>query len=277
MGWPLYRPSFTMDITPDNVVEIKTPTGEIVGRFSGDEVGRLWDALGWNEDTVPFTTTTDMAAHYVAEIRKIQPKGPYYLGGYSFGGRIAVFMANMLKDAGEEVGLLVLIDPVSLRGMDLVTLRSWLDHESVTGFADRIFETSKLGYLKLRRATISHLYPFARTVLFQICEYHRKAQKPLPRFLRRPDIANRLMRTEQTKLPNYCGSTIYFQAQNTRIRRQSAELTSWKRIIKGKLIIVPLDCTHDEIVREPYSATLAREVCAAMSAARFPADPPKTD
>ncbi len=52
----------------------------------------------------------DLAAYYLAEIRKIQPKGPYYLLGYSFGGTMAFEIAHQLRAMGERVELLGLID-----------------------------------------------------------------------------------------------------------------------------------------------------------------------
>ena len=44
------------------------------------------------------------------EIRKFQPKGPYYLGGFCFGGNVAFEMAQHLSNAGQEVGLLVMLE-----------------------------------------------------------------------------------------------------------------------------------------------------------------------
>lgn len=52
----------------------------------------------------------EIAAHYVKEMRQLQPEGPYYLGGFSFAGWIAFEMAQQLYAAGEKVGLLVLFD-----------------------------------------------------------------------------------------------------------------------------------------------------------------------
>ena len=46
-----------------------------------------------------------MAAEYVAAIRRVQPEGPYLLGGYSGGGVIAYLM-----EQGAEVPLLVFLD-----------------------------------------------------------------------------------------------------------------------------------------------------------------------
>src|SRR5205814_1254454 len=41
-------------------------------------------------------TIEDMATHHIQEMRKVQPKGPYYIGGYCFGGTVAFEMANQL-------------------------------------------------------------------------------------------------------------------------------------------------------------------------------------
>ncbi|RMG97448.1 MAG: non-ribosomal peptide synthetase [Chloroflexi bacterium] len=54
---------------------------------------------------------TEMAAHYIKEIRTVQTEGPYYLAGFCFGGVIALEMAHQLQAMGHEVALLVLIEP----------------------------------------------------------------------------------------------------------------------------------------------------------------------
>jgi len=50
------------------------------------------------------------------EVRRVQPEGPYYIGGHSLGGLIAFEMAQQLRKQGQEVRLLVLLDS-SLPGM----------------------------------------------------------------------------------------------------------------------------------------------------------------
>jgi amino acid adenylation domain-containing protein len=52
----------------------------------------------------------EMAADYVAEIRAVQPEGPYHLLGWSFGGLVAHAMATRLQAQGERVERLVLLD-----------------------------------------------------------------------------------------------------------------------------------------------------------------------
>jgi amino acid adenylation domain-containing protein len=58
----------------------------------------------------PDRTVEAMARHQVANVRRIQPSGPYLLMGYSFGGRLALEMAIQLRAAGERVALLAMID-----------------------------------------------------------------------------------------------------------------------------------------------------------------------
>jgi thioesterase domain-containing protein len=57
-------------------------------------------------------TIEQMASLYIREIRRIQPRGPYLLGGWSMGGLIAFEMAHQLIDQKETIGLLTLFDTV---------------------------------------------------------------------------------------------------------------------------------------------------------------------
>lgn len=53
-----------------------------------------------------------LAASYLDRVRKIQPKGPYRLAGCSLGGLIAYEMAQQLRQQGEVVEMLFLLDPM---------------------------------------------------------------------------------------------------------------------------------------------------------------------
>ena len=65
---------------------------------------------GLDQNAVPYTRIEDMAAHYIREIRSVQPKGPYFLGGRSMGCWIAFEMARQFQEQGDEVGLVALFD-----------------------------------------------------------------------------------------------------------------------------------------------------------------------
>ncbi len=51
-----------------------------------------------------------LARDYLAQVRAVQPRGPYLLGGWSFGGLVAYEMTLQLQAAGEPVALLALLD-----------------------------------------------------------------------------------------------------------------------------------------------------------------------
>ena len=70
------------------------------------------DMYVFEEITLPRATMTlaDVAARMIADIRQVQPEGPYQLAGYSLGGNIVYEMAQQLHRAGEEVRLLALLD-----------------------------------------------------------------------------------------------------------------------------------------------------------------------
>ncbi len=55
-------------------------------------------------------TLEELAAEYVDAVRAVQPSGPYRLLGWSFGARVAHAMAVRLRDQGEEIELLAMLD-----------------------------------------------------------------------------------------------------------------------------------------------------------------------
>ena len=58
----------------------------------------------------PHDDLVEAARDYIAEIRQVQPKGPYMVGGFSGGGLAAYEIAQQLKDEGEEISALIMLD-----------------------------------------------------------------------------------------------------------------------------------------------------------------------
>ncbi|XP_063979711.1 fatty acid synthase [Diachasmimorpha longicaudata] len=56
----------------------------------------------------PMASISDLAAFYVSHVKKIQPKGPYTIMGYSFGACVAFEMALQLESANDKVHLKLL-------------------------------------------------------------------------------------------------------------------------------------------------------------------------
>jgi len=65
---------------------------------------------GLDEKQLPHSRIEDMAADYIREIRTVQPEGPYFLGGFSMGGKVAFEMAQQLHTQGQKVAILALFD-----------------------------------------------------------------------------------------------------------------------------------------------------------------------
>lgn len=57
-----------------------------------------------------FDTFENLAAHYLRAIKLVQPQGPYFLGGWSYGGGVAFAITKQLEQNGEKVSFLGLID-----------------------------------------------------------------------------------------------------------------------------------------------------------------------
>ena len=73
-------------------------------------------ARGLMGDDAPHATIGEAARDYLAEIRRIQPEGPYLLGGFSGGGITAYEMAHQIDAAGDSVAMLALLDtPLPVR------------------------------------------------------------------------------------------------------------------------------------------------------------------
>jgi FkbH-like protein len=60
--------------------------------------------------SVVHTSIAEMAGHYVGEIRRVRPIGPYLLGGLCAGGILAFEMARQLERDGHEAHLVAIFD-----------------------------------------------------------------------------------------------------------------------------------------------------------------------
>ncbi|MGH6981804.1 MAG: alpha/beta fold hydrolase, partial [Stellaceae bacterium] len=109
------------------LVRLKSGVGEplyIVHGIGGNvlelfKLGQLLDttrpvyaiqAKGVDGSEEPHDNVADMVDYYLAHLRSVQPRGPYFLAGYSFGGIVAMDMARRLQAQGENMPLVAFID-----------------------------------------------------------------------------------------------------------------------------------------------------------------------
>lgn len=100
------RPFFLVAGMFGNVLNLRH-LAQLIGAerpFYGLQARGLYGGLA------PHETFEEMAASCIAEMREVQPEGPYLLGGFSGGGITAYEMARQLREAGEEVALMVYLD-----------------------------------------------------------------------------------------------------------------------------------------------------------------------
>jgi thioesterase domain-containing protein len=86
------------------------PYHELALQLGPDQPVYGLQSIGIAGEASPLIRVESMAEHYLAAIRQVQPKGPYQLAGWSFGGTVALEMAQQLQKTGEAVAFLGIID-----------------------------------------------------------------------------------------------------------------------------------------------------------------------
>ena len=115
-------PRSLVEITPGNAGSrpplfcVHAVSGDVLGFFAlarllgPEQPFYALQAPGLEDERDPLSSIEAMAETYLAEIRGVQPAGPYRLAGWSLGGLVAFEMGQRLRAEGEEVALLAVID-----------------------------------------------------------------------------------------------------------------------------------------------------------------------
>lgn len=234
-------------------------------------------AQGLGGDTEPLETIEEIAAFYLKELKEIQPHGPYFMGGYSFGGTVAYEMAQQLVSSGEEVALLAMFDtvvmlnlPDGLRPSDLVML---VDHISRVWFVFKkwlgLSLPKKRDYLKKAFEVIKD----SLTALIHHEQYlNPQEQADHERWLRKPPAFQKVEKADRQALvayitKPYSGRITFFKAR----QREWSEMVNpkplWRKLALGGLDIFPCNGNHTSILMEPYVKSLAFELKKALTLA----------
>jgi len=219
-----------------------------------------------------------IAAHYLKEIRMVQPKGPYFLGGYSFGGTVAFEIAQQLKHQKEEVALLILLDSgfPGLRDIlaqrDAYSAENRIIGETLSGILRRHWQTlSPLGVsAKIQYVTrgllgrLNERTQGIRKVLRKtICGVNIALGLPIPRSLRSDyilDIYDDHARRTYVPL-RYDGKVFYVKSEQ-RLRDHSEK---WREVIAGEMESYEVPGGHSDIRQEPSVGLWAGAVQARLA------------
>ena len=188
----------------------------------------------------------EMVSRYVEEMRQFQPEGPYFIGGYSFGGLVAFEMARQLRAAGQEVGLVALVDTypgkVKSKAVLLGTLLG-LPRAQQMAYAQRKLTKYRRG---LRRRF---------DALF------------LPRALK--ELRRKLAEVEMAYQPEvYSGAVTWFRASEKSLRGLDSAEDNWSKWAAGGVEVCEIDGDHGSILKEPMVTILAEQLRACLGRAQ---------
>jgi len=187
-----------------------------------------------------------MADLYCEHLRKAQAEGPYYLGGYSFGGLVALEMARRLLDAGQEIGLLALVD---------------------TYFVGQQANSSLLGRFLSLSAEQKMVYLKKRAVRYGRGIKRRIDALSLPAPVK--EVRQACAVAEQKYRPSkYPGAITLFRASEKALRGLENAQNGWNRYAAGGLEVHAIDGDHGNILNEPNVRQLAAALCARLDRAR---------
>ncbi|MGC4978102.1 amino acid adenylation domain-containing protein [Streptomyces sp. DT199] len=182
----------------------------------------------------------EMATDYIRMIKKVRPTGPYHLLGWSFGGTIVYEMAVQLRAAGEEVGVLSVLDAYPRTGVpddrEEQSLYAWLlegigHHRSEFGDRD--------------------------LTVHDIFETLRRDNSPLARMgERRMAAMVDLMAHHQTLKSRYAPGRydgrmqLFVSESPLSDGEQANKVGLWEPVFDGPMDVHHLACTHDEMMSD---------------------------
>lgn len=91
----------------------------LAANFDGERPVYGLQAHGLERRGIPDWSVRAAARRHARTIRLLQPNGPYLLLGHSFGGLVALETAQLLRQAGADVGLLTIVDSTAPGGLSL--------------------------------------------------------------------------------------------------------------------------------------------------------------
>ncbi|HEU4561305.1 MAG TPA: amino acid adenylation domain-containing protein [Longimicrobium sp.] len=221
-------------------------------------------AAGVTDGAEPLRTVDLMAQRYLEEVLRLQPRGPYYLAGWSAGGVITMEMAHRLRAAGHEVALVGLLDSRPPNAEKPIPDPVHLYRRLAAGLSSA--DLAELDALEdeIRVLPIDDRLPYLARWLGAHGAESRVQEldglKPVVEVFRATVAA-----TRRHPLTPYPGRVTLFCAESGRGEgwEKIGLPELWKPLVTGELEVVMVPGTHITMIAEPN----VREVAAAIRAA----------
>jgi enterobactin synthetase component F len=200
-----------------------------------------------------------IAADYLAEIRRVQPEGPYRLAGRSLGGLIGHSIVEQMQARGLEVEMLAMIDSYVFAGSELAHPRNEAEEvRAVMSFLDtHPLQGDTPQTLKELAAVVVQTYDPHSIPLFQ------EIIRNNPEFIYNlcAVMLNHLALARQYVPGKIDVDLLYFQAMEKKgdldgILDRSP--SAWRRFIGGKIEVHELACHHEGVLDPVPAAQIGK-------------------
>jgi malonyl CoA-acyl carrier protein transacylase/thioesterase domain-containing protein/acyl carrier protein len=233
--------------------------------FPDDQAIFAIESRGLSGLSVDFNVKA-MALHYIEQIRKQQPHGPYFVAGHSFGGLVTYEIARQLSAQNETMGLVGLLDtyqrnlteedallqPEPLNSGKLPILQRLL-----TDIQSQFTGRDRVGYLRERR---TYIQAWALKTLYRSAyKSTSRLGWSMPSFLNDVKEANWIANDYFTP-GTYEGTVVFFRCQNRLETDPPDSSLIWKRLVKGELVIHEVPGDHNSMLQEPNVQVLAEQI-----------------
>jgi enterobactin synthetase component F len=208
----------------------------------------------------------EIAADYYAQIRQIQPEGPYRIVGRSMGGLIGYCIAEQMQEQGQHVELLAMIDTLLFTAVDRVGVRTEADEvRAALAFLDIVLphESMPRTLHQLNRFLLEAGEAGATSVAYGAARLVREIGKTNPRFLEQLSavMLNNVAVARQFVPRKLAVNLLYFQAMKV-----SGDLhgfvdrspSAWQPFVEGRIEVHPLECHHEAVLEPGPAAEIGR-------------------
>jgi len=241
--------------------------GKLVKALGEDQPAYGFRAIGLHENVPLPRTVEEMASDYVKELKAVQPHGQYHLAGWCAGGVAAMEMAQQLRKAGEEVGLVGILDfeaPETWRWKSRRVARSQLLKEILFLGGDllRYAKKRRLGRLEIpsRVVGIEKLWMRALGIITTDEESLPGESALLPDTWKAV-ILNQLKAVHAYKPRRYDGVVTIFKKQLLPTISSPDPTDGWRDYAGGGIVVIPIKGRiHGDMLKPPGAFTTAEKL-----------------